>query len=67
MSQPIISSLYFNHIFFILQEEQLRSSERELSKNREPVTDAQKQMRQKVSRHCESFYVIIPINAGSRA
>ena len=43
-----------HHVSFILQEEQLQSSERE--KNRE-LADAQQQLRQKVSRHCDSFYV----------
>ena len=44
-----------HHVSFILQEEQLQSSEREkLSKNRE-LADAQQQLRQKVSRHCDSF------------
>ena len=44
------------HVSFILQEEQLQSSEREkLSKNRE-LADAQQQLRQKGSRHCDNFY-----------
>ena len=49
MSQPIIC-------IFILQEEQLQSSEREkLSKNRE-LANALEQLRQKVSRYCDSLY-----------
>ena len=42
-----------HHVSFILQEEQLQSSERE--KNRE-LTDAQQQLRQKVSRYCDSLF-----------
>ena len=42
------------HLLLILQEEQLQSSESE--KNKE-LADAQQQLRQKVSRHCDSFYV----------
>ena len=38
-----------HHVSFILQEEQLQSSERDkLSKNREPIADVQQQLRQKV-------------------
>ena len=44
-----------HHVSFILQEEQLQSSEREkLSKNRE-LAYSQQQLRQKVSRHRDSF------------
>ena len=57
------------HVSFILQEEQLQSSEREkLSKERK-LADVQQQLRQKVSRHWNSFYgtIILFLTAGDRA
>ena len=56
------------HVSFILQEEQLQSSEREkLSKNRE-LADAQQQMMQKVSRHWDNFYrTLLLLTAGDGA
>ena len=44
-----------HHVCFILQEEQLQSSESE--KNRE-LADAWQQLRQKVSRECDSLYPV---------
>ena len=60
MSQPIIVS-------FVLQKEQLQTSEREkLSKNRE-LADAQQQLKHKVSRHCDFQCEYVFLTAGDRA
>ena len=52
----VFNDVTAHHVCFILQEEQLQSSEREkMSKNRE-LAHSQQQLRQKVSRYCDSFY-----------